>query len=140
MFYFIPGINHFIVEIKGKRDITGIRIDPMECNCIISNFHVYNLLNNKKEITIKESNAIQSEIGYIFDTEDPNVEIEVPENMGKVILDINFQIERFEGEDISVIAKTIVGDFLLKFLFHSHAPLFVPYTMPATLISFVVLL
>ncbi len=90
MFYFIPGVNHFIVEIKGKRDITGIRIDPMECNCIISNFHIYNLLNNKKEIIVKESNAIQSEIGYIFDTEDPNVEIEVPENRGKVILDINW--------------------------------------------------
>lgn len=110
MFYFIPGVNHFIVEIKGKRDITGIRIDPMECNCIISNFHIYNLLNNKKEIIVKESNAIQSEIGYIFDTEDPNVEIEVPENRGKVILDINFQIERFEGKDISIIAKTIIGE------------------------------
>ncbi len=107
--YFVPGRNCFCVEIEDKGKITGLRIDPMECNCILTNFHVYDLLNAKKEISIKYTNGVESGVSFVFDTNDPMIEVNLPENLGKIIVEVCFDVEKYESEDILYFFNMIIN-------------------------------
>ena len=93
--YFKPGKNQFTLDLSGLDNITALRIDPMECMCIIKNFHVYEM-KTKQKFKILSSNGIETEHGYIFDTKDPMIFIELPES-GIQQIEILFEVVDYEN-------------------------------------------
>lgn len=86
-----------IVEIQEQKRVTNLRIDPMECCCVIKHFHVYDLLNDREELNVKVSNGITNHSRFIFGSDDPMVELEVPENKGHLRLEVCFEIEHVDN-------------------------------------------
>ena len=68
--YYIPGKNTFILELPNYKDITELRIDPMECNCVIENFQVSEY-KSQRVVNVLLSNGIKQNNKYIFKTKDP---------------------------------------------------------------------
>ena len=99
--YYTSEQQKFEVEIKENQKITALRIDPMECNCIITNFHIYDLLDSGNELQIKNMNGIISRDKIIFSSKDPILEIEVPNNNGIVRLEVSYQVEYSNSQQIS---------------------------------------
>ena len=89
------------IEINQNKVITALRIDPMECNCIIKHFHVYDLLNDREELSVRSMNGMISNSRIIFSSNDPMIEIEVPQNKGLVYLEVTFEVEHLESSLIS---------------------------------------
>ena len=92
-----------VIQFCENKPVVALRIDPMECNCIIKHFHVYDLQNVREELAIKFMNGIISRNSIVFEDNDPMVEIEVPQNNGVLQLEIAFEIEHV---DDSVITDT----------------------------------
>lgn len=100
----------FVVEIREKEKICGLRIDPMESCCIIKHFHVYNLLNDRGELEVKASNGIVNRSRVVFGSNDPMVEMRVPENDGTLRLEVCFELEHSEISLITDIYHMLLGD------------------------------
>lgn len=98
------------VEIQEEKTIVGLRIDPMECNCIIKHFHVFDLLDDRNELSIKTSNGIASGSRWIFENDDPMLEIEVPQNEETIKLEVVFEIEYADSQHISDTYHMLSGE------------------------------
>jgi len=98
------------IEINQNKVITALRIDPMECNCIIKHFHVYDLLNDREELSVRSMNGMISHSRIIFSSSDPMIEIEVPQNNGTVHLEVTFEVEHLDSSLISDTYHMLAGE------------------------------
>lgn len=107
--YYTGKLGNFTVEINGPKRVTALRIDPMESNCMIKHFHVYDLLDARDEIVVKQMNGIENGNKIIFESNDPMFEMEVPQNNGMVRLEVCFEIEHADNEAIPSIYHMVSG-------------------------------
>ena len=74
-----PGHNIMELEFSRFKEIHGLRIDPIEGNCVIDIKDIYTIIDNKKvDINILETNGINL-IGsiYMFLTIDPQIYLDI---------------------------------------------------------------
>lgn len=93
--YFKPGKNQFSFNLSGIENIKMLRVDPMECTCIIKNFQVYDL-GEKKILNVLSSNGMVDDNVYIFNVDDPMILLEVPE-CGLKQIQISFEVVDYEN-------------------------------------------
>ncbi|MBS5932227.1 MAG: methyltransferase domain-containing protein [Clostridiales bacterium] len=85
---FSPKSNEYSVDFE-KKKIVAVRIDPLDCNCVIDNF---NVVSENMELNIVSTNGLN--IGankYIFSSNDPNIFIEVPQ-VGVTSIQVHFDV------------------------------------------------
>ena len=72
---FSPKSHEYSVDFEEKK-IVAVRVDPLDCNCVIDNLTV---VSENMELKIISTNGLN--IGakkYIFSSNDPNIFIEIP--------------------------------------------------------------
>lgn len=97
--FYRPGKNKFMFDFSKYATIAQLRIDPMECNCIIKNFKVYEYQSNK-DLEIVGMNGIKNDIKYIFKTNDPMIIVEPPSTKEVII---EFEVVEFESSNIETL-------------------------------------
>lgn len=95
---FKPGSNRFVVDFSDCKKITELRIDPLNCNCIIQNFCVRES-GNARRLEVLSSNGLYDENKYIFNTTDPMFFVEVPE-AGIEKIEVSFDVVEYENNII----------------------------------------
>ena len=74
-----PGHNIIELEFSKFKEIHGLRIDPIEGNCVIDIKDIYTIIDNKKvDINILETNGINLiDSIYMFSTIDPQIYLDI---------------------------------------------------------------
>lgn len=105
-FFYTPGKNRFILEFE-EEQLHMLRIDPIDCNCIIRNFGVYDISSGdqKNKLELLSTNGLQGDCNQIiFDTDDPIICINVSEkNISKI--EVRFDVVEYENELIKYIKE-----------------------------------
>lgn len=97
--YFKPDKhNRFTVDFSDCKRITELRIDPLDCNCIIQNFCVREC-GTAHRLEVLSSNGLYDENEYIFNTTDPMFFVEVPE-AGIEKIEVSFDVVEYENNII----------------------------------------
>lgn len=99
--YFKPGKNRFVLDFSNCAKVTGLRVDPLFCNCIIDNFCVIECSIDQR-LHVLSANGLQDANKYIFNTDDPMLLIDVPENGIKKI-EVSFDVLDYENHTIDSI-------------------------------------
>lgn len=98
-----PKQNCIKVPLIGFKDLYELRIDPLDCNCTIDIKKVYTIIDNEKvDINIKQTNGINlCDSIYIFNTEDPQIYIDVE---GKNVKELYFEFIYidYDSENINI--------------------------------------
>lgn len=97
--FYKPGKNRFIFDFSKYKTIAQLRIDPMECNCVIKNLKIGEV-EDKKELEIIHTNGLKTDDKYIFKTDDPMIIVEKPKEKK---LAIEFEVLEFESSTVDAL-------------------------------------
>lgn len=97
--FYKPGKNRFVFNFDAYETIKQLRIDPMECNCILDNLVIKEKLSGKM-LKILDMNGIWAGEKCIFNTDDPMIIVETPAEKEIVI---EFNVEDYESAGIGAL-------------------------------------
>lgn len=103
--------NQFEFNLNEKRYVKKLRIDPIECNCVIKINNIIGCCEEKRfNIDIESSNSnLRIKNIYFFETSDPQLfSVEINKEIEKIIIDF----ELIEYETFNKIKYDILSDEL----------------------------
>lgn len=103
-FYKMDINNHFAKSFQLMHGVRYFRVDPCSCRCLVKNLSVK---AEGKEIKYL-SNGISILGDLFFDTEDPYVLLEAPENYEGVIIDVEFDVEFLGDSGVFYIKEMLL--------------------------------
>ncbi|WP_244834517.1 methyltransferase domain-containing protein [Clostridium sp. BJN0001] len=84
--------NELCFNLSDYKKIKQLRFDPLTCNCIIKINKIYGFKDDEEidvKITTGNGLKIYDNI-YIFNTEDPQINLKIVKNIDKLVIDCNF--------------------------------------------------
>ncbi|MGN1140084.1 MAG: hypothetical protein ACI4TF_02685 [Oliverpabstia sp.] len=96
--------NHFEKAFHLMENVKYFRVDPCSCRCLVKNLTVRVAGTDVNYL----SNATYVATNLLFDTEDPYILVENPENYSGLTIDIRFDVEFLGDVTVSCIKEMLI--------------------------------
>jgi len=103
------------VSLSEFGEISGLRIDPMDQPCFLKNISVCLITSDGEQLSapIRQTNAISFRDALLFDTEDPQIELCVPQGRYQAV-SFSSKLLSFNSEEIEYFRNTADNESKLK--------------------------